>query len=60
LCERFRHVDGTWAEWEPVFSVCPAERRNQLESFEREAEGEQVSQRRVFPVAIAAPGIDLL
>ncbi len=48
LCERYQHVTGEWADWDVVDGVAASSRRDWLTSFEREANGEQVSERRVF------------
>ncbi len=52
LCERYLNPDGSFAWWTVVDSVTPAERREHLESFERAADGLQVSERRVFHATV--------
>jgi hypothetical protein len=55
LCERFRFPEGCtpeFAQWQPVHGVAVSDRRADLDSFERSAEGEQVSERRVFAAEV--------
>jgi hypothetical protein len=52
VCERYMYADGTFAAWVVLESVAPAEQRSHLESFERPANGELVSERRVFRASV--------
>lgn len=52
LCERYAFPDGTFATWGVVDGVSPASSRSHLESFERPANGEQVSERRAFRAVV--------
>lgn len=52
LCERYAFPDGTFAKWATVDGVATACRREHLESFERPANGEQVSERRAFRAVV--------